>query len=106
MAELKNRPKRRFGIGEIIVTLIILASIVAIVIYAFSSSKKELTLNGYGELYEQLYGYEQEYVLDANGEKIPVLDDEGNPVKDGDEIVYQTKDVWGLLSTNKKSISK
>ena len=102
MAELKNRPKRRFGIGEIIVTLIILASIVAIVIYAFSSSKKELTLNGYGELYEQLYGYEKEYVLDANGEKIPVLDDEGNPVKNGDEIVYQTKDVWGLLSTNKK----
>ena len=86
MAELKNKPRRRIGFGEILIGLIILGAIVAIVVYALTAGKKVLQLKSEHELYDQIYEVVEKDVID--------LDENGEPKKDaeGNDIIIKVKE--------------
>ena len=112
MAELKNRPRRKIGFGEILVALIVLGAVIAIVVYALMGSKGTRKLNNENELYEQIYVYENGkrveqqiivyqkdengnfvYEKDADGNFIYEKDEEGNYIYEKDEkgnYIYET----------------
>ena len=94
MAELKNRPRRKIGFGEILVALIVLGAVIAIVVYALMGSKGTRKLNNENELYEQIYVYENGkrveqqiivYQKDENGNFVYEKDADGNFIYEKDE---------------------
>ena len=80
MAELKNKPRRRIGFGEILIGLIILGAIVAIVVYALTAGKKVLQLKSEHELREQIYEVVEKDVIDLDENGEPKKDAEGNDI--------------------------
>ena len=91
MPELKTK-HRKIGFGEILVGLIVLGAIIAIVVYALTSSNKVRKIDNVAELYEELYEFIPQEKLDENG----------NVVKDENgEIVYE-RIPGELKSINKK----
>ena len=102
MAEIKNRPRRKFGLGEILIIAIVLGAIISIVVYALMSTNKVRELN-YSEFIDELYDYEIIYELDENGNKIQKVDAEGNPLVDHNgNPIYKTTERAYLATSNKK----